>query len=142
MQPIRGKCIGGLIAGALIAIPTLLATAAPLCADDNPIRVHGYFQNIFNYDHNTTKNYSQSTFSMQQLNLMFHKDISTRWAAFVNLQLVNSFSSFKDWGSINLEEAWIRYSCQRKFHIKLGLQIPIFNRNQQLVIVMICPGDF
>ena len=46
--------------------------------------------------------------------------------------MVNSYSSFRDWGSFNLEEAWVRYHLGKEFKLKLGLQIPVFNNFNEI----------
>jgi hypothetical protein len=63
----------------------------------------------------------------QQLNLFLQKDLGQDWTSFVNFEIVNSYSSIKDWGSFNLEEAWVGYRSSNQFKLKLGLQIPEFN---------------
>jgi hypothetical protein len=69
---------------------------------------------------------------MQQLNLFLQKDLARNWTAFVNFELVNSYSSFRQWGAFNLEEAWTRFRFSKEFNLKLGLQIPIFNNLNEI----------
>ena len=61
------------------------------------------------------------------MNLFFQKKLSRNWRAFVNFEFVNTFSSSRQWGSANLEEAWAAYSPNENFNLKLGLLLPIFN---------------
>jgi hypothetical protein len=70
---------------------------------------------------------AQNSFGLQQLNLFFQKDLYRNWTAFVNFEALNSFSSSRRWGALNLEEAWVKYNPNMKFNLKLGLQIPAFN---------------
>jgi hypothetical protein len=59
--------------------------------------------------------------------MFLQKDLGQDWTSFVNFEIVNSYSSFKDWGSFNLEEAWVGYRSSEQFKLKIGLQIPEFN---------------
>lgn len=98
---------------------------------ENPLKVFGYFQNSFNQEtHDDQKNYN--SFNMQQLNIMFQKELLQDWTAFINFQAVNSFSAERQWGSFSIEEAWIRYRYDNHFNLKLGLQIPVFNRLNEI----------
>jgi hypothetical protein len=69
---------------------------------------------------------------MQQLNLFISKDIARHWRAFVNFEFLNTFSSQREWGAFNLEEAWVRYKSSDQFNLKLGLLIPVFNNLNEI----------
>jgi hypothetical protein len=103
-------------------------------SSDKPLKIFGYFQNEFEYQKGTAdiEDFDQNTFVLQQLNLFFQKDFSEEWTAFVNFEILNSFSSQRRWGGLNLEEAWIKYRSSRQFNLKLGLQIPIFNNFNEI----------
>lgn len=107
------------IAGVLLIIAAAPTRAAP------PLHVFGYFQTEFYHDND--QGVERNTFVLQQLNLFFQRDFDRDFTAFVNFELVNTYSSFHDWGSFNLEEAWVRYRASRQLQIKIGLQIPEFN---------------
>ncbi|MFC2085217.1 hypothetical protein ACFLS9_09175, partial [Bacteroidota bacterium] len=98
---------------------------------ESPIKTFGYFQTSFTHidDLDRTGN---NYFSIQQLNLIFQKDIAKNWTSFVGLEFLNTFSSGKDWGEANLEEAWIRYHAGKRLNIKIGLQIPTFNNLNEI----------
>lgn len=99
--------------------------------DENPLKIFGYFQNSFGQQtYDNRKNYN--TFSLQQLNVLFQKNLLEDWTAFINFQAVNNFSVERQWGSFSIEEAWIRYSSNNHFNLKLGLQIPVFNRLNEI----------
>jgi hypothetical protein len=110
----------------------------------SPLNIFGYFQNSFQYwpkskaktTHpqyfNPIEQPAQNSFNMQQLNLFLGKDLSRHWRAFVNFEILNSFSSQRQWGAFNLEEAWVRYKPSDKFNIKLGLMIPVFNNLNEI----------
>ncbi|MCB0287699.1 MAG: hypothetical protein KDE57_13665, partial [Calditrichaeota bacterium] len=48
-------------------------------------------------------------------------------SAWVNFEMVNSFSTERGWGEFNLEEAWVKYRKNRGFSLKAGYLIPVFN---------------
>ena len=99
--------------------------AASTVSAEPPLRVFGYFQTEFYHDND--QGVERNTFTTQQLNLFFQRDFERDFTAFVNFELVNTYSSFQEWGSFNLEEAWVRYRASRQLQIKIGLQIPEFN---------------
>lgn len=102
--------------------------------DESSIKIFGFFQNEFEYQKGTgdIKDFDQNTFVLQQLNLFFQKDFSSKWTSFVNLEMLNSFSSSHRQGGFNIEEAWVNYRSSRQFKLKLGLQIPIFNNFNEI----------
>lgn len=91
------------------------------------LKIFGYFQNSFVHQSNFFDQPQQNSFSVQQLNLFFQKDLAKNWRGFVNFEFLNNFSSSRQWGAANLEEAWARYRANEKFNLKLGLLLPIFN---------------
>lgn len=103
---------------------------------EKPLSIFGYFQNSFfhetGYTHTLESQAAYNSFNLQQLNVFLQKDISSGWRAFVDFQILNTFSSARRWGSFNIEEAWIRYRLNEKFTLKLGLQIPIFNHLNEI----------
>lgn len=101
-------------------------------SDDSPVKIFGYFQNSFQHWTTFEEKEEQNSFSLQQLNLFFQKDLSKRWTAFVNFEFLNNFSSSRQWGSANLEEAWVAYRANMKFKLKMGLQIPTFNNLNEI----------
>ena len=111
---------------ALLLLFTLISSSFAQ-REDMPLKVFGYFQNSL--QHWTVFKYqpAQNSFGLQQLNLFFQKDFYRNWTAFVNFEALNTYSSSRHWGALNLEEAWVKYNPNMKFNLKLGLQIPIFN---------------
>jgi hypothetical protein len=111
---------------------------------ESPINIFGYFQTSFQHwprsEASTThpqylnpiEQPAQNSFSLQQLNLFLSKDLARHWRAFINFEILNSFSSQRQWGAFNLEEAWIRYKPGDKFNLKLGLLIPAFNNLNEI----------
>ena len=130
----------------MLLLPVLLLSTGNAQVSGPPLRIFGYFQNAFQYqsvksfEKNTLPNtqngiardISYTSFTMQQLNLMLQKKISKRWSVFVNFEMVNTYSSFFNWGAFNLEEAWAKYRNNSLFSIKLGLQIPTFNHLNEI----------
>ena len=98
----------------------------------SPLKVFGFFQNSFMHSSHLGGVKDANTFNTQQLNLFFQKDLAKNWTSFVNFEILNNFSSSKQWGSMNLEEAWIKYYAGPQFTLRLGLQIPIFNNLNEI----------
>ena len=99
--------------------------------EEGPIKIFGYFQTTFTYL-NTYQIQTTSSFSMQQMNMFFQKDLAEGWTALTNFQFINSFSSERFWGNFNLEEVWVRYRLNQQLNIKAGLQTPIFNNLNEI----------
>ncbi|UCH85002.1 MAG: hypothetical protein JSW50_04740, partial [Candidatus Latescibacterota bacterium] len=101
---------------------------------DRPIKIFGYFQNTAQHQRLSFFDIeaSSQTFLVQQLNIFFQKELSGQWTSLVDIELINSFSSQRQWGALNLEEAWVRYRMNKHFSLKLGLQIPIFNNLNEI----------
>jgi len=95
---------------------------------DEPPLVFGYFQNSLAYADSDDPDPDNTYFLLQQLNVILQRDWSPDWTAFVNLEFVNTYSSSRMTGAFNLEEVWLRHRFSRQLSIKLGLQIPEFNR--------------
>lgn len=102
------------------------AAAAPAQTGPGPIRTFGYFQVQFRQDFVQDAE-NTNTFSVQQLNLFFQKDLARDLTALIDFEVLNSFSSDRQWGAFNLEEAWVGYFANRAFHLRLGLLKPAFN---------------
>ncbi|MGH7599883.1 MAG: porin [bacterium] len=111
---------------------SILVSDAFAQREDTPLRIFGYFQNSLQHWTAFANHPAQNSFSLQQLNLFLQKDFSRNWTAFVNFEALNNFSSSRRWGALNLEEAWVKYSANMKFNLKLGLQIPIFNNLNEI----------
>ncbi len=65
--------------------------------------------------------------SMQQLNVFMRKELTDNVTAWLNIEYVNSFSSEKKWGSMEVNEAWVNYEINNAFNLKAGILIPRFN---------------
>lgn len=115
-----------------IACLGIWATTAPAQFGDSDLKIFGYFQNNFYYRTNSIFESERTSFSLQQLNAFMQKDIGRNWRAFINFEIINTFSSSRRWGAFNLEEAWARYSSNEKFNLKLGLSIPTFNNLNEI----------
>jgi len=114
------------------ALGIVMLTSPVFCQEENnTLKVFGYFQNSFGQITNDD-NENYNSFNMQQLNILLQKDLLENWTAFINFQAVNNFSAERQWGSYSIEEAWLRYSFDNHLNIKLGLQIPVFNRLNEI----------
>jgi hypothetical protein len=125
----------GRMARTIVAAVVLIAVGpAPVRAEgwrDGP-DIFGYFQAQFYSQTQLETQEEINSFNLQQLNLFLAHDLTPRWSAFVNIEAVNAFSSERNWGSLNLEEAWVRWGPSDRFQLKLGLLIPKFNRLNEI----------
>jgi hypothetical protein len=62
----------------------------------------------------------------------FCQKISAELDGFCQFEVLNTFSSSRQWGAFNVEEAWVKYNPNMRFNLKLGLQIPIFNNLNEI----------
>jgi hypothetical protein len=115
-----------------LAVMTMLLITAGYAQDSQPIDLFGFFQNKFTYIPESPLEKEKTSFSVQQMNLMFRKELGQDFTAFVNLQLTNSFSSERSWGAMDIEEAWMNYKFNDEFSIKAGLLIPTFNNLNEI----------
>ena len=85
----------------LIPFLLLVLCTGPSVADDGekPLRIFGYFQNSLQRWTDFEDHRAQVFFNLQQLNLLFQKDLSHSWAAFLNFEFLNNYSSQQRWGS-------------------------------------------
>lgn len=119
-----------LLVALLVALLASQEVGAQNASSD--IRVFGYFQPQFFYQNGPEGTDPTTSFTLQQLNLFFQKDLGTGLTSFVNFEAINSFSTEDGWGSLKIEEAWFRYRRSKTFSIKVGLQIPIFNNFNEI----------
>lgn len=105
----------------------------------NSLDVFGYFQTTF--DHSAEKqtvmrmpevSSTRNTFILQQANIFLRKQFDPKFAAFLNVEFTNSFSTLNKWGTFRLEEAWARYEPSKLFSVKAGLLIPVFNNLNEI----------
>jgi hypothetical protein len=111
----------------LLSAWCLLPAAALAQSGGSDLDVFGYFQASLYRQKDLRTGTKLNSFTLQQLNLILEKELWQRWNTFVNFEFTNSYSSFDNWGSFSLEEAWVRYRQSRYFRLKVGLLIPRFN---------------
>jgi len=99
---------------------------------DVTLSTFGYFQVSFQHQESTLEEDTDNSFNVQQLNLFFQTDFTPRWRGFVNFEVLNNFSSSQGWGSFDLDEAWVRYRANQHFILRAGLQVPKFNRLNEI----------
>lgn len=96
----------------------------------SPPKVFGFFQTTFH--HFELVGDDANSFNLQQLNVFLAEPLTPRWRAFVNFQFTNTFSTERNWGDFNVEEAWLGYSPMQRLHFKFGLLIPVFNNLNEI----------
>ena len=114
----------------LILLPTVLCclwSGANAQPNFGKLRIFGYFQTLFQHEDFLNSGEEQNTFNVQQLNLFLQNEIKPRWTVFINVDITNNFSADRDWGTLDLQEAWVRYRASSKLNLKLGQHIPTFN---------------
>lgn len=106
------------------------------------LRIFGYAQTLFYLQDTRTqialskisprlqdidRRDQSTTFSLQQLNVMFNKPFAEKFNVFLNFEYTLSYSSGRDWGSFSVEEAWAAYDHADWLTVKAGLLLPTFN---------------
>lgn len=93
------------------------------------LSLYGYFQGQYKVESFKLggQKGTNSSFSLQQINLLLKKNFGERFSSFVDLESVNTYSTERGWGGMKFSEAWFSYNPNRKLNVKLGLQVPVFN---------------
>ncbi len=86
--------------------------------------------NYWNEEINETS--SNSTFAVQQLDLILSNEFDYNIKTFVDLTFNWNYDSNKGWGEFNIQEAWAQYSYSDALNIQFGQLIPRFNYNNEL----------
>lgn len=116
------------IYSSLLAAAMVFVFSAQPGQAQNDLNIFGYFQTTFTHIEIVDSVYKPSnSFAVQQLNVFLNKDFNDDFSAFINIEVLNNFSSERNWGGLNLEEAWMKYSASDAFNVKAGLLIPRFN---------------
>ncbi len=111
-----------------------------LIAQDE-IKTFGYFQPYYNAFSNEygppgpptgEQNYSYNTLGIGQLNLFFQRSIGEDFTAFINFEYINNFSSGREYGDYNIQEAYILWDYKDYLRLKFGIVIPKFNAMFQI----------
>jgi len=117
----------------------IFITALAICCSpawsqttDSDLKMFGYFQVSLTHQKDLPSENAVNSFQVQQLNIFLQKNLTTNWTAFINFEFLNSYSSFRNWGAHNLEEAWVSYRRSNQFKLKLGLQVPPFNNLNEI----------
>jgi hypothetical protein len=111
----------------LVALSQPLAAQSPL----SETSIYGYFQGVY-LDSRPTMFVKNNTFAVQQLDLFFNTNLGSGFSSFISLELSNSYSSERQWGNFNLEEAWVRYSYSPLFNVKFGQLVPQFGNLNEI----------
>ncbi len=125
---------------AIFFLITLIFQSAALAqTGPAPIRIFGYFQTTLQYENGAMaksseyeQDISSTSFFLQHLNLFLQKDLAKDWTSFIDFKFTDNFSSSRNWGTFDLDEAWVRYRASKRLNLKIGLQIPIFNNLNEI----------
>jgi hypothetical protein len=133
----------------LLCVGLVMPFEAPEATAQDELKIFGFFQGVAfqNWQKLTQQGLRQTTingvptfqrfdsvnntdrnvFTLQQVNLFLSKDFGSKFSAFVNLEFTDNYSSNLGWGSLSLQEAFVRYEGSEYFNIKAGLFLPQFN---------------
>lgn len=73
------------------------------------------------------QNYKFHNMGIGQLNLFLMKDFGDNLSGFINFEFINNYSSDKNFGSFNLQEAYLKWDFRNFLKVKFGMIIPQFN---------------
>jgi hypothetical protein len=113
----------------LLTVPLSNALAQESYSD---LHLFGYMQGCYAMIDESILGPRSTTFLVQQANIMATKEFDSHFSTFVDLQFTNSYNSKLDWGALNLEEGWVKYSYNHAFNVKAGLIVPSFNAMLQV----------
>ncbi len=99
------------------------------------IDIYGYVQSSYLFFHNKfdpyppeeEQDYTYHNMGLNQLNLFFEKDLGDNFSGFINFEFINNFSSDKGYGSLNLQEVYLKWDFHDYLKVKFGMVIPQFN---------------
>ena len=115
----------------LMIVSALIISAATMATSQEEeysnIYIFGYLQGAYVDIPKSFLGPSSSSFFLQQANVMAAKDFDGHFSSFLNLQFTNGYNSALKWGTMNLEEGWVKYSYSTLFNVKAGLILPTFN---------------
>ena len=94
-----------LTATVLLLLTPIAVSTAFAQRGEAPVRIFGYFQNYLQHWSGSEDRPESNSFGLQQLNLLLQKDLRPDWTAFINFEVINNFSSNRQWGAHNIEEA-------------------------------------
>ncbi|MBD1210890.1 MAG: hypothetical protein H9535_20870 [Ignavibacteria bacterium] len=129
----------------LLALLLLAFTATGAKAQLEDLRIFGYAQTLGYYERQqssfsgmlppgvpASQVNERTSFSLQQLNVMFNKPFAERFNIFLNFQYTLGFSTQRGWGDFSVEEAWASYEHSDAFTIKAGMLLPTFNNLNEI----------
>jgi hypothetical protein len=107
---------------------------APRAEAQDDLDIYGFFQTQLRYSNEVSGTGPDEvlSFSMQQLNLFASSQLTQEFSAFVDAEITNGYSTETGFGSLRLEEAWLRYNQSAALNVKAGLLIPTFNNLNEI----------
>ncbi len=78
------------------------------------------------------ENLTNSSFAVQQLDIMFTNEFEYNIKTFVDLTFNWNYDSENEWGQLGIQEAWAQYSLGDKLNFQFGQIIPRFNYNNEM----------
>jgi hypothetical protein len=110
-------------------VTTLYLTGLFSYSSGEGVEINGYGQveGIYQIGTDPKPSTKSSNFSIQELDLIVQKDLGSALSTFIDLQFLNTYSTEKGWGDLNLDQMWIKYSPAKFLNIKFGHIVPTFN---------------
>lgn len=114
------------LCAALLLVAVLFA---PRAHAQDDLDIYGFFQTQLRYSNEQSGTGPEEvlSFSMQQLNLFAASQLTQEFSAFVDAEITNGYSTETGFGTLRLEEAWLRYNHSSALNVKAGLLVPTFN---------------
>lgn len=70
---------------------------------------------------------TSSSFALQQMDIFFQNTFDENFSFFSDIEFKLNYSTEKNWGQMNIQEAWVNYSASDYFNVKFGMLFPEFN---------------
>lgn len=126
----------------LLSIIALIISAINANSQSSSFNLFGTAQSIFFYENrsldfsvnksildSTLKDHKgeSSSFALQQMDLLLQNNFDENFSFFADIEFKLNYSSEKNWGDLNIQEAWACYSLNDYFNVKFGMLFPEFN---------------
>lgn len=88
--------------------------------------------NVMETGQDSSMNIGFNSFLVQQMDIFFNSEINDNFYVFADIEFKTNFSSDKNWGALNLQEAWLNYSESDALNVKAGWLFPRFNKLNEI----------
>ena len=125
MKHLMARCAG-------FVLGLLLFSSGNIWAEG--VDIFGYYQITLTgtKDLENTDIPTKTTASVQEFDLFLQKTLSPKISMLADLQFNGNYNTTKSWGSMALDEAWVKFSPSRLLNIKVGKLLPTFNNFNEI----------